>query len=180
MGGNAMDEFMQAAIEEARLGLAECGIPIGSVLAFDGKIVGWGHNCQVQKGSAILHARWIVLNMQAGSHPIHSFRLNPGNCVKGFVKVLSAEDRFYNVGMRRVSSVQSLPIDFLMRSFTPLKAGAGIIICQVRVMFSRSLCPIKGNNHATISGNRSWGTMLAIIPNAFLCSGKEIRSLKIR
>jgi cytosine deaminase len=51
-----MDEFMQAAIEEARQGLAESGIPIGSVLVIDGKIVGRGHNRRVQKGSAILHA----------------------------------------------------------------------------------------------------------------------------
>lgn len=48
--------FMQAAIEEARSGLAEGGIPIGSVLVLDGRIVGRGHNRRVQKGSAILHA----------------------------------------------------------------------------------------------------------------------------
>jgi cytosine deaminase len=51
-----MDEFMQAAIEEAKLGLSEGGIPIGSVLVIDGRIVGRGHNRRVQKGSAILHA----------------------------------------------------------------------------------------------------------------------------
>lgn len=51
-----MDEFMQAAIEEARIGLAEGGIPIGSVLVIDGRIVGRGHNRRVQKGSPILHA----------------------------------------------------------------------------------------------------------------------------
>lgn len=50
------DPFLQKAIEEARLGLAEGGIPIGSVLAIDGEIVGRGHNRRVQKGSAILHA----------------------------------------------------------------------------------------------------------------------------
>jgi cytosine deaminase len=47
---------MEAAIEEARAGLAEGGIPIGSVLVIDNKIVGRGHNRRVQKGSAILHA----------------------------------------------------------------------------------------------------------------------------
>ena len=51
-----MDPFMQAAIEEAKKGLAEGGIPIGSVLVIDGEIVGRGHNRRVQKGSAILHA----------------------------------------------------------------------------------------------------------------------------
>jgi len=51
-----MDPFLKAAIEEAELGLKEGGIPIGSVLVIDNKIVGRGHNRRVQKGSAILHA----------------------------------------------------------------------------------------------------------------------------
>ena len=51
-----MDKFMQAAIDEARQGLAEGGIPIGSVLVIDGDIVGRGHNQRVQKGSCVLHA----------------------------------------------------------------------------------------------------------------------------
>lgn len=51
-----MDTFMQAAILEARRGLAEGGIPIGSVLVLDGDIVGRGHNRRAQKGSAVLHA----------------------------------------------------------------------------------------------------------------------------
>lgn len=51
-----MDSFLVAAIEEARAGLAEGGIPIGSVLVIGNRIVGRGHNRRVQKGSAILHA----------------------------------------------------------------------------------------------------------------------------
>lgn len=47
---------MRAAIDEARKGLAEGGIPIGSVLVIDGGIVGRGHNRRVQSGSAVLHA----------------------------------------------------------------------------------------------------------------------------
>lgn len=50
------DEFLDAAIEEARKGQESGGIPIGSVLILDGKIVGRGHNHRVQRGSAILHA----------------------------------------------------------------------------------------------------------------------------
>lgn len=50
------DIFMQAAIEEAKKGRAQGGIPIGSVLVIDGKIVGRGHNQRVQKGSCVLHA----------------------------------------------------------------------------------------------------------------------------
>lgn len=50
------DPFLQAAIEEARIGLGEGGIPIGSVLVIDDAIVGRGHNRRVQKGSAVLHA----------------------------------------------------------------------------------------------------------------------------
>lgn len=51
-----MDQFMQAAVNEARTGMAEGGVPIGSVLVVDGKIVGQGHNRQNQKNSVILHA----------------------------------------------------------------------------------------------------------------------------
>jgi cytosine deaminase len=50
------DTFLQAAIEEARKGLSEGGIPIGSVLVIDDEIVGRGHNRRIQRGSAILHA----------------------------------------------------------------------------------------------------------------------------
>lgn len=51
-----MDEFLKAAIDEAKAGLKVGGIPIGSVLVIDGKIVGRGHNQRVQKGSSVLHA----------------------------------------------------------------------------------------------------------------------------
>lgn len=51
-----MNEFIDAALDEARKGLAEGGIPIGSVLVIDGRIVGRGHNRRVQRASAILHA----------------------------------------------------------------------------------------------------------------------------
>jgi creatinine deaminase len=51
-----MDDFLKLAIEEARQGLAEGGIPIGSVLVIDGNVAGRGHNRRVQRGSAILHA----------------------------------------------------------------------------------------------------------------------------
>ncbi|MBI5596863.1 MAG: nucleoside deaminase [Elusimicrobia bacterium] len=50
------DPGLEAAAAEARLGLAEGGIPIGSALVIDGKVVGRGHNRRVQKGSAVLHA----------------------------------------------------------------------------------------------------------------------------
>jgi len=52
----ATDKFMQAAIDEAKKGLAEGGIPIGSVLVKDGKIIGRGHNKRVQELNPILHA----------------------------------------------------------------------------------------------------------------------------
>jgi cytosine deaminase len=51
-----MDNFLEAAIEEARKGQAAGGVPIGSVLVIDGKIVGRGHNQRIQKGSTVLHA----------------------------------------------------------------------------------------------------------------------------
>src|SRR5438034_325979 len=63
-----MDEFMRAAMEEARMGLAEGGIPIGSVLVIDGRIVGRGHNRRVQRGSAILHAEMDALENAGRLH----------------------------------------------------------------------------------------------------------------
>ncbi|MBF2096753.1 MAG: nucleoside deaminase [Gloeomargaritaceae cyanobacterium C42_A2020_066] len=60
-----MDDFMQAAIEEARQGLREGGIPIGSVLVKAGQIVGRGHNKRVQDGDPVTHAEIDCLR-QAG------------------------------------------------------------------------------------------------------------------
>ena len=62
---SSTDPFLQAAIAEARAGLAAGGIPIGSVLVIDGEIVGRGHNQRVQQGSAVLHAEMHCLE-QAG------------------------------------------------------------------------------------------------------------------
>ena len=63
-----MDLHMAAAIAEAEAGLAEGGIPIGSVLVHEGRIIGRGHNRRVQRGSAILHGEMDALE-QAGRLP---------------------------------------------------------------------------------------------------------------
>jgi cytosine deaminase len=63
-----MDPFMAAAIAEAEAGAAEGGIPIGSVLVYQGKILGRGHNRRVQRGSAILHGEMDALE-NAGRQP---------------------------------------------------------------------------------------------------------------
>lgn len=63
-----MDTYMQAAIEEARQGLAEGGIPIGSVIVHRGTIIGRGHNRRVQQGSAVLHGEMDAFE-SAGRQP---------------------------------------------------------------------------------------------------------------
>jgi creatinine deaminase len=68
-----MDPFLQAAIDEAKKGLAEGGIPIGSVLVLDGKIIGRGHNQRVQKGSVIHHGEMNCLE-NAGRQPASVYR----------------------------------------------------------------------------------------------------------
>ncbi|MFZ9646502.1 MAG: nucleoside deaminase [Fluviibacter sp.] len=68
-----MDEFLKAAIEEAQQGLAEGGIPIGSVLVHNGKIIGRGHNRRVQQGSAILHGEMDALE-NAGRLPASVYK----------------------------------------------------------------------------------------------------------
>jgi creatinine deaminase len=68
-----VDEFLRAAIDEARQGLAEGGIPIGSVVVHDGKIVGRGHNRRVQQASTILHGEMDALE-RAGRKPASFYR----------------------------------------------------------------------------------------------------------
>jgi len=68
-----MDRFMQAAIDEAQQGLAEGGIPIGSVLVHNGVILGRGHNRRIQEGSAILHGEMDALE-NAGRQPAKIYR----------------------------------------------------------------------------------------------------------
>ena len=63
-----MDKFIQAAIEEAKIGLNEGGIPIGSVLVYNDIILGRGHNRRVQSGSVVLHGEMDALE-KAGRQP---------------------------------------------------------------------------------------------------------------
>ena len=56
-----MDQFMQAAVDQARQGMAEGGIPIGSVIVHNGRIIGKGHNRRVQQGSTVLHGEMDAL-----------------------------------------------------------------------------------------------------------------------
>ena len=70
-----MDEFLTAAIAEAERGLAEGGIPIGSVLVHAGKIIGRGHNRRVQRRSAILHGEMDALE-NAGRLPASVYTLS--------------------------------------------------------------------------------------------------------
>jgi cytosine deaminase len=70
---NSPELFLQAAIAEARLGVNEGGIPIGSVIVHRGAIIGRGHNRRVQKGSAILHGEMDALE-NAGRQPASVYR----------------------------------------------------------------------------------------------------------
>lgn len=68
-----MDTFMQAAFEEAEKGLRTGGIPIGSVLVYEDRIIGRGHNRRVQQGNPILHAEMDAL-ANAGRQPASVYR----------------------------------------------------------------------------------------------------------
>lgn len=68
-----MDKFMQAAIEEAQNGLVEGGIPIGSVIVHNNKIIGRGHNRRVQSGSPILHGEMDAFE-NAGRQSAQTYR----------------------------------------------------------------------------------------------------------
>lgn len=68
-----MDVFLEAAIEQAKMGRATSGIPIGSVLVIDGRIAGRGHNQRVQKRSPVLHAEMDCLE-NAGRLPAEAYQ----------------------------------------------------------------------------------------------------------
>ena len=102
-----MDPFLEAAIEQAREGLAAGGIPIGSVLVIDGRIVGRGHNQRVQKKSAIRHAEMDCLE-NAGRLPPEAYRratlystLSPCDMCSGAIllygipRVIAGENRSF-------------------------------------------------------------------------------------
>lgn len=102
-----MDIYMQAAVEEAKKGLAEGGIPIGSVIVHNGRIIGRGHNRRVQLGSAILHGEMDALE-NAGRQPALVYResvlyttLSPCPMCSGAIvlygipKVVIGENRTY-------------------------------------------------------------------------------------
>jgi cytosine deaminase len=102
-----MNKFMQMAYDEAQKGLAEGGIPIGSVLVHKGKVLGQGHNRRIQKGSAILHGEMDALE-NAGRLPASIYRecelyttLSPCSMCSGTIllygipKVIVAENKTF-------------------------------------------------------------------------------------
>jgi cytosine deaminase len=115
-----MDKFMQAAIEEAQKGLAEGGVPIGSVLVHKGKIIGRGHNRRVQSGSPILHGEMDAF-ADAGRQPASVYKectiyttLSPCCMCSGAIELygiphvivgenktfMGAEERLRNAGVK--------------------------------------------------------------------------------
>lgn len=128
--------FMEEALAEARLGLAEGGVPIGSVLVIDGKVVGRGHNRRVQEGSAILHGEMDALR-NAGRLPASAYAratlyttLSPCDMCTGAAllfkipRVVLAENRTFQgaEGLLRSRGVEVVNLDLaeaveLMRTF---------------------------------------------------------------
>ena len=102
-----MNEFMQAAIEEAEKGLKEGGIPIGSVLVHRGNVIGGGHNRRIQQNSAVLHGEMDALE-NAGRQPASIYKecviyttLSPCSMCSGAIllygipKVIVGENRTF-------------------------------------------------------------------------------------
>lgn len=115
---------MQAAIEEARQGFAEDGIPIGSVLVHNGVILGQGHNRRVQKGSAILHGEMDALE-NAGRLPASVYResvlyttLSPCSMCSGAIllygipRVIIGENRTF-MGEEQLLHSRGVQVDVL-------------------------------------------------------------------
>lgn len=135
-----MDAFMRAAIDEAKTGLQEGGIPIGSVIVHKDKIIGRGHNRRVQQGSAILHGEMDAFE-NAGRQPASVYResvlyttLSPCSMCSGAIllygipKVVVGENRTFmgeeellrSHGVNVVVLQEKICID-LMREFIATK-----------------------------------------------------------
>jgi len=137
-----MDRFMKAALDEAKRGLAEGGIPIGSVLVHEGTVIGRGHNRRVQSGSAVLHAEMDALE-NAGRQPASVYRqsvlyttLSPCAMCSGAVllygipKVVIGENRTF-MGEEALLRSRGVELDIqqdeeciaLMRGFIETRPG---------------------------------------------------------
>ena len=119
-----MDPFMQAALDEAKKGLAEGGIPIGSVIVHRGQIIGRGHNRRVQQGSAVLHGEMDAFE-NAGRQPASVYAdsvlyttLSPCSMCSGAIllygipKVVIGENQTF-MGEERLLRDRGVEIDVL-------------------------------------------------------------------
>ncbi|WP_044873693.1 nucleoside deaminase [Pseudomonas sp. LFM046] len=122
-----MDPFMQAAIDEARQGLAKGGIPIGSVIVHKGRIIGRGHNRRVQEGSAIKHGEMDAFE-NAGRQPASVYReavlyttLSPCSMCSGAIllygipKVVIGENRTF-MGEEELLRSRGVELDVLQNA----------------------------------------------------------------
>lgn len=131
-----MDKFMQAAIDEAKKGLEEGGVPIGSVIVHKGEIIGRGHNRRVQSGSPILHGEMDAF-ADAGRQPASIYKesviyttLSPCCMCSGAIELygiphvvvgenqtfMGAEDRLRSAGVK-VEVLQDATCVDLMNTF---------------------------------------------------------------
>lgn len=137
-----MDSFMLAAIEQARLGQAEGGIPIGSVLVYQDEIIGRGHNRRIQRGSTVLHGEMDALE-NAGRQPATVYRectiyttLSPCSMCSGAIllygipavvigenQTFTGEEELLKSRGVNVSVLQDLECIHLMKEFIAANPG---------------------------------------------------------
>jgi len=137
-----MDSFMLAAIEQARLGQAEGGIPIGSVLVYQDKIIGRGHNRRIQRGSTVLHGEMDALE-NAGRQSASIYRectiyttLSPCSMCSGAIllygipavvigenQTFTGEEELLKSRGVNVSVLQDLECIHLMKEFIAANPG---------------------------------------------------------
>lgn len=137
-----MDSFMLAAIEQARLGQAEGGIPIGSVLVYQDEIIGRGHNRRIQRGSTVLHGEMDALE-NAGRQSASIYRectiyttLSPCSMCSGAIllygipavvigenQTFTGEEELLKSRGVNVSVLQDLECIHLMKEFIAANPG---------------------------------------------------------
>ncbi len=137
-----MDSFMLAAIEQARLGQEEGGIPVGSVLVYQDEIIGRGHNRRIQRGSTVLHGEMDALE-NAGRQPASVYAkctiyttLSPCSMCSGAIllygiptvvigenQTFTGEEELLESRGVKVTVLQNLECIHLMREFIAANPG---------------------------------------------------------
>ena len=166
-----MDEFFRVAVEEAERGLAEGGIPIGSVLVHRGRVLGRGHNRRLQSGSAVLHGEMDALE-NAGRQSAKTYRectiyttLSPCSMCSGAIllygipRVIVGENRTF-LGAEDGYIAREFQRHFLLlglKGGLAGAAGASVLFAILSLIIAPSMATAETDQVAALFGRFNVG-----------------------